>query len=228
MTEAELRQEIAVALFQQGRLTAGQASRLAETDRLRFQHLLASRGVAPHYDVEDFEDDLRTPPRLGPALIVVSDASPLVALSAVGRVDLLRSLYERVVVPEAVDGEVAAAGADAPGASVVRAADWIEVRRVLDQRLVQALLGDVDRGEAEAITLAVETGADLLLTDERRGRAVAARLHQRVVGACGVLVEAKAKGLLPAVRPVLDALASDAGFRIGDRLRARVLDAAGE
>ena len=65
MTGAELRQEIAVTLFRQGRLTAGQASRLAEIDRLRFQHLLASRGVPPHYDVEDFEDDLQTLRGLG-------------------------------------------------------------------------------------------------------------------------------------------------------------------
>ena len=65
MTEAELRQEIAVTLFQQERLTAGQASRLAGSDRLQFQHLLASRGIGPHYDVEDFEDDLRTLEDLG-------------------------------------------------------------------------------------------------------------------------------------------------------------------
>ena len=65
MTEADLRQEIAVTLFQQGRLTTGQASRLAGVGRLRFQHLLASRGIEPHYGVEDFEADLETLRDLG-------------------------------------------------------------------------------------------------------------------------------------------------------------------
>jgi predicted HTH domain antitoxin len=60
MTEEELRRELAVLLFQKERLTLGQASRLADMDRLRFQHLLASRGIPMHYDVEEFEQDLAT------------------------------------------------------------------------------------------------------------------------------------------------------------------------
>ena len=60
MSEAELRQEIAVLLFEKDRITLAQASVLAGMDRLRFQHLLASRGIPVHYDVEDFEEDLAT------------------------------------------------------------------------------------------------------------------------------------------------------------------------
>jgi predicted HTH domain antitoxin len=60
MSESELRQELAVVLFEKDRLTLAQASGLAGMDRLRFQHLLASRGISVHYDVEDFEEDLAT------------------------------------------------------------------------------------------------------------------------------------------------------------------------
>jgi predicted HTH domain antitoxin len=60
MSEAELRQEVAVLLFEKDRITLGQASSLAGLDRLRFQHLLASRGIPVHYDVEDFDEDLAT------------------------------------------------------------------------------------------------------------------------------------------------------------------------
>ena len=60
MDESELRTELAVALFQRNRLTLAQAARLADVDRLRFQHLLASRDITVHYDVEDFEADLET------------------------------------------------------------------------------------------------------------------------------------------------------------------------
>jgi predicted nucleic acid-binding protein len=94
--------------------------------------------------------------------------------------------------------------------------------------LAEALALELDAGEAEAIALAVEQGADLLLMDERRGRQAATRLKQRVVGVLGVLIEAKRHGNLPAVRPVLDALVSEAGFRISGALYARVLEAAGE
>ena len=65
MTEAELREELAVVLYQRERLTAAQAARLAGMDRLRFQHLLASRGLPLHYDVLDFEADLQTLADLG-------------------------------------------------------------------------------------------------------------------------------------------------------------------
>lgn len=60
MTEDELRQEIAVLLFQKEKLTLGQASRLAGMSRLQFQHLLASRQIPVHYDAAEFEEDLKT------------------------------------------------------------------------------------------------------------------------------------------------------------------------
>ena len=60
MTAEELRQEIAVLLFQKEKLTLSQASRLAAMNRLQFQHLLASRGIPVHYDTAAFEADLKT------------------------------------------------------------------------------------------------------------------------------------------------------------------------
>ena len=60
MTEEELKQEIAIFLFQKNKLTLAQASRLAALSRLQFQHLLASRHIPVHYDVAEFEEDLRT------------------------------------------------------------------------------------------------------------------------------------------------------------------------
>jgi predicted HTH domain antitoxin len=65
LSEDELLQELALLLFQQHRLTLAQASRLAKLDRISFQQLLASRHIAIHYDVNDFEDDLNTLRGLG-------------------------------------------------------------------------------------------------------------------------------------------------------------------
>ena len=60
LTEAQILRELAVDLFQPGLLTLAQAARLAEVDRITFQHVLASRQIPLHYGVEDYQDDLRT------------------------------------------------------------------------------------------------------------------------------------------------------------------------
>lgn len=64
MTASELAQEIAVMLFQKGKLTLGQAARLADMSQYQFQHLLASRKIPIHYDVSEFEDDVETIKRI--------------------------------------------------------------------------------------------------------------------------------------------------------------------
>jgi len=64
MSENELKTEIAVHLFKLEKITVEQASRLAGMQRLQFQHLLASRRISLHYNIEDFENDLETLKRL--------------------------------------------------------------------------------------------------------------------------------------------------------------------
>jgi len=86
----------------------------------------------------------------------------------------------------------------------------------------------LDRGEAESIALAAELRADLVLLDERRARRIASRLGLRYVGLVGILIEAKRRSKLPAVKPVLDALITQAGFWVSTDLYARVVEAAGE
>jgi len=65
MSEAEMLQEIAVLLYAKEKITLAQASRLAEMDRLQFQHLLASRRIPVNFGVSDFEQDLATLRSLG-------------------------------------------------------------------------------------------------------------------------------------------------------------------
>lgn len=65
LTATELKQALAVLLFQQDRLTLMQAAELAGMRPIPFQHLLASREISPHYDVAEFEQDMTTPRQLG-------------------------------------------------------------------------------------------------------------------------------------------------------------------
>jgi hypothetical protein len=158
--------------------------------------------------------------------MVVSNASPIINLAAIGHLDLLRALYETVSIPDAVRREITRFD-DQPGADAVRTLDWITTRVCPRPDLAAALRGELDAGEAEAIALAVATDA-LLLIDERAGRRAAARLGVTRLGLLGMLVDAKKQGHVSAVRPLLHALRQDAGFWISDALHERVLAAVDE
>ena len=89
--------------------------------------------------------------------------------------------------------------------------------------LKRALQQELDAGETEAIVLALEIGADLLLMDERIGREVARHFGLRYTGLIGILIEAKRKGRINAIKPHLDLMRNIAGFRLSNELYLRVL-----
>lgn len=159
---------------------------------------------------------------------IVSNASPLINLARISKLDLLRRLYGKLAIPEAVWHEVVVEGEGQAGADEVAAATWIETRSATNRELVRALQQELDAGEAEAIALALEMGAELLLMDEYVGRETAPHLGVRYTGLIGVLIEAKRKGLIRAIKPHLETLRDVAGFRVSDALHIRVLQDEGE
>ena len=154
---------------------------------------------------------------------LVSNASPLISLARIQSLNLLRQLYGKIIIPEAVWQEVVIEGAGQPGAEEIKGAAWIRRQAVANRSLVLALRQELDAGEAEAIVLTLEQRADILLMDERLGRDTARHLGLRYTGLIGVLIEAKHKGLVSVIKPQLDALRNDAGFWVNDALYARVL-----
>jgi len=163
-------------------------------------------------------------------VIVVSDTSPLSGLAITGHLFLLQQIYGQVVIPVAVADELRRGGQDDPRIYEALSTDWIEVRQPGNQALVESLQSDrnLDRGEAEAIALALELKADELLIDERLGRQEASRLGLSTTGLLGLLLVAKRQGLINAMRPVVDALMNEAGFRVSNQLYVEVLRVAGE
>ncbi len=160
-------------------------------------------------------------------MIVVSDTSPVTSLAAVGQLHLLEVLYGTVVLPQAVYRELTDPPGQ-PGGAEVQLLSWITRESASDRAQVASLLEELDLGEAEAVALAMELRADLLLMDERLGREVAARLGLRFVGTVGVLLAAKRQRHLAAVKPVLDALIDKARFRVSPTLYQAALAAAEE
>jgi predicted nucleic acid-binding protein len=163
-------------------------------------------------------------------MIVVSDTSPLSGLAIVGYLGLLEQLYGRVLIPSGVWHELQGGGEDDPRITDVLGLDWIEVRQPTNQQLVNVLQTErhLDRGESEAIVLALEVKAEELLIDERLGRREAINLGLSITGLLGILLVAKRRGLITQIRPIMDSLILEANFRISPNLYREVLAAAGE
>jgi hypothetical protein len=159
-------------------------------------------------------------------MIVVSDTSPILSLALIGRLELLHDLYGPIMIPEAVRSEIIAT--DQSGAQEVGHADWIVTGSVEPDVVLKLLLREVDRGEAEAIRLALQSNADVLLVDERKARQLAAYLELGVAGLLDVLQEAKQRQLITSVKPLLDELIARARFRLSHKLYQRTLFTAGE
>lgn len=163
-------------------------------------------------------------------MIIVSDTSVLSNLAVIGKISLLKEIYHDVIIPEAVADELANAGDDAPEIKAVLSLNWIQTRQASDLQTITTLQTDqlLDRGEACAIALALELKADELLIDERLGRREATRLGLPKVGILGILLIAKRRNLISAIQPVIDALITEAGFRVSRQLYEEVLQVAGE
>ena len=155
----------------------------------------------------------------------VSNTSPLLNLAIIGRLELVRAQFGSVVVPPAVAGEFRLEEGR-PGSSALRRAvedGWIAVEEPSDDPLIRTLRQDLDRGESEAITLAVEKEAGLILLDEREGRRRARNVGLEVTGALGILARADRRGELDSLSGALDRLEDEAGFWIGSALREQIL-----
>lgn len=150
--------------------------------------------------------------------VVISNASPLIALEQIGQLGLLEQLFSSVVVPPTVVREVSA---------TVTLPAWI-TEQALSQpvgpRILNASLGV---GESEAISLALEIHTRLLILDDRPARRLAQALGLSIIGTLGVLLAAKQRNLLPAVQPSLAALLQF-DFRIAPALYDQILLDAGE
>ena len=160
-------------------------------------------------------------------MIIVSDTSPITNLAAIGQLDLLRQLYSRVIIPEAVYNEMVNINKIVPGAVEVQTLSWIQTQTVINFLQVTEIQENnesIHLGEAEAIILSLEMKADLLLMDERRGRIVATNYGINITGLLGVLIQAKKQGLIPAIKPLIDQLTTQANFRVNPQLYTVVLN----
>ena len=149
---------------------------------------------------------------------VVADASPLIAFQQIGQLPLLQALFTSLIVPPSVAKEIAPSVPRQP---------WILERQLVQPIPPLILEAELGPGETQAISLALELHADQLVVDEKEGRHLATRLGLHVIGTLGVLLAAKRKSLIPAVRPQIEALLQN-NFWISPQLVERTLADVGE
>jgi predicted nucleic acid-binding protein len=161
------------------------------------------------------------------ARLVLTDASPLIALARADSLPLLRQLFGTVWMPGEVHQEVLT-GSGLPGEAAFARAQTAGWLRVGDHTPREPALPDLDEGEAACIRMALaHVGPVLLLMDERAGRAVAIEHGLKVAGTAALIGMAKEQGLIPSAREVFARLHA-ADFRISAPVIEVILRRVGE
>jgi len=159
--------------------------------------------------------------------VVLSDASPIIALSLIDRLDLLHALLGQITITEVVHTEIIAGG-DRPGQGAIGFAIKVKWIRVITDEWLEPKFPDLDEGEASTLRAAIQCDRPcLVLIDERAGRAVAKEAGIAHTGTIGLLLQVKKRKLVPAVRPLFEQLFAR-GFRISAELIGAALALAGE
>ena len=153
-------------------------------------------------------------------MIVVSDTSPITALLAIGQQELLHELFKDVIIPPAVHHELLRSHSALP--------PWLREVGIQDSAHVTRLQESLDLGESEAIVLAEEMHADLLLIDERKGRRVAQSEGVHIIGLLGVVLLAKQRGHIRSAATVIDRLRHEAGIYLAESILRPALESVGE
>jgi predicted nucleic acid-binding protein len=156
---------------------------------------------------------------------VVLNNTPLVALWAIGRLDLLRDLFQEVLIPQRVEDEFLAVET-AARKQALGEAPWVRTVPLAQPRRALVYAG-LDEGEAEVLTLAEEREARLVVIDERRGRRFAERIGIPLSGTLGILLLAKEMGLIETVSVWLAKL-QEVGLFLSPSLIQKTLEIAGE
>ena len=155
---------------------------------------------------------------------VVVNTTPLIALSEIGELHLLRDLYGEVEIPNAVFEEIKSE----PAYTEVReASEWIHVVSVNNSDQKKLLRSRLHIGEVEVILYAKDSQADLVILDDKLARKTAKYMDLTITGTMGVIIKAKKEGHIQTVKPIMDKLIRN-GLYVSDEVRELVLKAANE
>ena len=158
---------------------------------------------------------------------VIVNSTPIIALSSIDRLDLLKDLYGTVIIPNAVKCEIEAKYNSKAHNQLEATNDWICIRKINNVAQKQTFRTQLHDGEVEVIILGQELIADILVMDDYSAREYAKYLGFNLIGIVGILLLAKSRGFIHEVRPLIDRLIEN-GIFISTRLYADVIKIANE
>ena len=148
--------------------------------------------------------------------LIISDTSCFILLSNIGMLDLLHRLYGEVITTPEIIAEF---GGELP--------EWVIIKSAADKGRQIIFESQLDKGESSALALALETQGSTLILDDYKARKAALRLNLKFTGTIGVIIKAKTKGLIPAIKPILEQI-KQTDFRLSEELELLALKEAGE
>lgn len=158
--------------------------------------------------------------------IIIVNTSPLFYLHRLGLLEVLNKLYGNITVPEAVKKELEEGRIQGEDVPQLGTYPWIEIRSVSMPKYLK-LIADLGPGESEALALATNHPSALVILDDKLARRIAEMQGFRLTGTAGVLLRARRKGLIPALKPVVERLLN-LDFRLKPDLVKAILELAGE
>jgi hypothetical protein len=156
---------------------------------------------------------------------VVSNTTPILALLKIAKLEILKELYGHIFIPQEVFNEIEAGKGNEFYMDLSKI-EWITIEKIQDEKSLSYFL-DLDKGEAEAIVLAAEIGAGLIILDETLGRFHAKHAGLVVTGILGILLKAKQLGYIKELKPLLLELRLK-GVWLGDSIIEQILRIANE
>ncbi len=149
--------------------------------------------------------------------VIISDASCLIALDEIGQIEILKSVFSKMVTTQEVSAEF---GKELP--------TWISVKTLQNSAKRNELELVLDAGEASAIALALENPKQsILIVDEKKGRKIAMHHNLEIIGTLGVLLLAKQNGVIPSVKNLVAELTRKK-FRFTQAVVNQILEEANE
>lgn len=156
-------------------------------------------------------------------MIVISDTTAISNLIQIQEFELLKKLYQEIIIPERVYEELRILAEFDIQIEEPLKAEWIDIKEVKSQELIDQFRKKLDQGEAESIALAIEMQADYLLIDEKEGRKIARENQLEIVGTLGILINGKKSGLIESIVEKMDDLRK-IGFWISDSLYQEIIE----
>lgn len=148
--------------------------------------------------------------------MIIANSGPIISFARADYLYLLRATVKEIIIPNAVFEDIVVKGRGKLGAEEVKEAVLIKRKEVKDKNKVEKLVERLGEGESEAIVLAQNLGATLLI-DDSKARKEAERIGVECIGSLRILKEARERGLIERIKPVLDEL-RDSGLRIKNNL----------